>query len=131
MKRNICLISRSLYPSNINLHCQNMKTFEGWGRFWDNIILIAQNNSDKYILNSHKNVYGCLLPIIRNKYLNVIIFTLNGLIQIHKLNKQYKFNLFQASDPGAALLAWIASRIYNKKFLFEVQGDILIFLIHH
>lgn len=127
MKKNICLISRSLYPDNISLHTQNIKTFEGWGRFWDNIIIIAQSNSEKKVLSDYKNIKGYLMPLVNNKYLNIISFTINGLSTINKLNKKYHFDLFQASDPGGAILAYLASRIYKKPFLFEIQGEIFDF----
>jgi len=127
MKRNICLIARSIYPNEIKTHTQNMKTFEGWGIFWDNIIIIAQNNSNKSVLSSYKNIYGYLMPLAKNKYINILYFTIKGLLSIHKLNKEYKFDIFQASDSGGAILAFIASKLYKKKFLFEVQGDIFDF----
>jgi glycosyltransferase involved in cell wall biosynthesis len=104
-----------------------MKTFEGWGVFWDNIVVVAQNNSKVSVSSRYKNIYGYLMPLINNKYLNILYFTIKGLILIKKLNKEYKFDLFQASDPGGAILAFVASRLFNKKFLFEVQGEIFDF----
>lgn len=122
--KNICLISRSAYPFPISRHTQNMKTFEGWMKFWNKIIIISQCDSKKIQRSSHKRIYGVLLPLTSNKYFNVIYFTFSGILQIRKLFKKYKFEIFQASDAGGATLALLASKIYNKKFIFEVQGDI-------
>jgi glycosyltransferase involved in cell wall biosynthesis len=47
-----------------------------------------------------------------------------GVLKIKKLNQQYSFEVFQASDAGGAFLALIASKIYRRKFIFEIQGDI-------
>jgi glycosyltransferase involved in cell wall biosynthesis len=122
--KSICLISRSIYPHPVSKHSQNMQTFEGWLRFWDNVVIIAQNNSTDLKTSLHKKILGVLIPMISNKYLNVINFTLLGILQINKLNKKYSFEVFQASDAGGAFLALIASKIYKKKFIFEIQGDI-------
>ena len=124
INKSICLISRSSYPFPISRHTQNMQTFEGWMRFWEKIVIISQCNSKKIQKSQHKRIYGVLLPIIFNKYLNVIYFTFFGLFEIRKLYKEYNFEIFQASDAGGAMLALIASKIYRKKFIFEVQGDI-------
>ena len=51
-------------------------------------------------------------------------FTFFGLFEIHRLFKKYNFEVFQASDAGGATLALLASKIYKKKFIFEIQGDI-------
>jgi len=122
--KNICLISRSSYPFPISKHTQNMQTFEGWMRFWENIIIVSQCDSNKIQRSYHKRIYGVLLPLILNKYLNVIYFTFFGIFEIRKLFKKYNFEIFQASDAGGAILALLVSRIYRKKFIFEVQGDI-------
>lgn len=122
--KNICLISRSCYPFPISRHTQNMQTFVGWMRFWDNIIIISQCQSNKVERSYHKRIYGVLLPLISNKYLNVVYFTFFGIFEIRRLFKKYNFEIFQASDAGAATLALIASKIFKKKFIFEVQGDI-------
>ena len=74
--------------------------------------------------SQYKNIYGVLLPLIANKYLNVFYFTFFGFFKIRLLNKKYNFEVFQASDAGAATLALIVSKVYGKKFIFEVQGDI-------
>jgi glycosyltransferase involved in cell wall biosynthesis len=123
-KKNICLISRSTYPFPISKHTQNMQTFEGWMRFWDNIVIVSQCNANEVQRSHHKRIYGVLLPLISNKYLNVIYFTFFGIFEIRKLLTKYNFDIFQASDAGGATLALIASKIYRKKFVFEVQGDI-------
>ena len=123
-KKNICLISRSIYPFPISKHTQNMQTFEGWMRFWDNIVIVSQCNANEVQRSQHKKIYGVLLPLISNKYLNVIYFTFFGIFEIRKLLTKYNFEIFQASDAGGATLALIASKIYRKKFVFEVQGDI-------
>lgn len=122
--RNICLISRSLYPHPISRHTQNMKTFEGWSRIWTNVIVVSQCQSNETHVSRHKNIHGVLLPLIKNKYFNVIYFTIIGLFRIRLLHRQYDFDIYQASDAGGAILALIASKIYGKKFIFEVQGDI-------
>jgi glycosyltransferase involved in cell wall biosynthesis len=122
--KNICLISRSCYPFPISKHTQNMQTFVGWMRFWDNIIIISQCQSNKVERSYHKRIYGVLLPLISNKYLNVVYFTFFGIFEIRRLFKKYNFEIFQASDAGAATLALLASKIFKKKFIFEVQGDI-------
>jgi L-malate glycosyltransferase len=109
------------------MHTQNMKTFEGWGVVCNNVVILSQNYSDKYMESSHKNINGYLMPFIKNKYLNILYFTLNGLRLIIRLNHKYKFDLIQASDAGGAILALIVSKLYKKKFLFEVQGDIFDF----
>ena len=49
------------------------------------------------------NIYGFLLPLIANKYLNVFYFTFVGFLKIKQLNKKYNFEVFQASDAGAVL----------------------------
>jgi len=128
--KNICLISRSLYPHPISKHTQNMQTFEGWLRFWTNIVIVSQCRSSKLRTSHHKNIHGTLLPILKNKYFNVIYFTIVGIYRIRQLHKQYDFDIYQASDAGGAILALIASRIYNKKFVFEVQGDIFDYPSH-
>lgn len=120
----ICLISRSTYPLPMSNHTQNMHTFEGWSRFWDTILVISQCNEKKVQENYHKKIHGVFLPLITNKYLNVVYFTLFGIFQIKKLSTKYNIDIFQASDAGGAALALILSRIYRKKFIFEVQGDI-------
>ena len=122
--KNICLVSRSTYPYPISEHTQNMQTFEGWMRFWDNIIIVSQCKNSEIKISSHKNIYGVLLPLISNKYLNVFYFTFFGFFEIRKLFLKYNFEVFQASDAGGAILALVASKIYKKKFIFEVQGDI-------
>ena len=124
LKKNICLISRSTYPKTISKHTQNMQTFEGWMRFWENIVIVSQSKSKQMQTSRHKNIYGVLLPLIANKYLNVFYFTFFGFFKIRLLNKKYNFEVFQASDAGAATLALIVSKVYGKKFIFEVQGDI-------
>ena len=124
LNNNICLISRSAYPHPIGRHTQNMKTFEGWMRFWKNIVIVSQSRSKKIQTSQHKNIYGILLPLITNKYLNVIYFTFVGFFEIKQLNKKYNFEVFQASDAGGAILALIVSKLYRKKFIFEIQGDI-------
>ena len=124
LNNNICLISRSAYPHPIGRHTQNMQTFEGWMRFWKNIVIVSQSRSKKIQTSQHKNIYGILLPLIANKYLNVFYFTFVGFLKIKQLNKKYNFEVFQASDAGAAALALIVSKVYGKKFIFEVQGDI-------
>jgi glycosyltransferase involved in cell wall biosynthesis len=101
-----------------------MQTFEGWMRFWDNIVIVSQCNANEVQRSHHKRIYGVLLPLISNKYLNVIYFTFFGIFEIRKLLTKYNFDIFQASDAGGATLALIASKIYRKKFVFEVQGDI-------
>ena len=123
-KKNICLISRSVYPHPISKHTQNMQTFEGWMKFWENIVIVSQSKSKQMQTSRHKNIYGVLLPLIANKYLNVFYFTFFGFFKIRLLNKKYNFEVFQASDAGAATLALIVSKVYGKKFIFEVQGDI-------
>ena len=122
--KSICLISRSIYPHPISKHSQNMQTFEGWLRFWENVVIIAQNQSKDIKISSYNKVSGVLLPLISNKYLNIGYFTLLGIFEINKLYKKYSFEVFQASDAGGAFLALLASKIYQKKFIFEIQGDI-------
>jgi len=122
--KNICLISRSIYPHPVIEHTQNMQTFEGWLRFWGNVVIIAQNKSKEEKTSSHHRILGVLLPLISNKYLNIIYFTILGILKIKKLNQQYSFEVFQASDAGGAFLALIASKMYRRKFIFEIQGDI-------
>ena len=122
--KSICLISRSSYPFPISKHTQNMQTFEGWSRFWDNIVVLSQSQSNIKKESTHNKIYGVLLPLLSNKYLNVIYFTIFGIFEINRLFKKYNFEVFQASDVGGATLAFLASKIYNKKFIFEIQGDI-------
>ena len=122
--KSICLISRSIYPHPISKHSQNMQTFEGWSRFWENVVIIAQSQSKDIKISSYNKVSGVLLPLISNKYLNIGYFTLLGIFEINKLYKKYSFEVFQASDAGGAFLALLASKIYQKKFIFEIQGDI-------
>jgi glycosyltransferase involved in cell wall biosynthesis len=122
--KNICLISRSSYPFPISKHTQNMQTFEGWMRVWENIVIVSQCESNKIQRSNHKRIYGVLLPLILNKYLNVFYFTFFGIFEIRKLFNTYDFEIFQASDAGGGILALLASKIYRKKFIFEVQGDI-------
>ena len=86
-RKAICLVSRSKYPHPISQHSQNMKTFEGWSRFWDDIVIIAQTDAKGVQVSKHKNILGALLPLIKNKYLNVIYFQILGIFQIRKLMK--------------------------------------------
>ena len=127
--KSICLISRSSYPFPISKHTQNMQTFDGLSRFWDNVVILSQCQSNIKKESSHKKIYGVLLPLISNKYLNIAYFTFFGILEIHRLFKKYNFEVFQASDSGGAILAFLASKIYNKKFIFEIQGDIFDFPI--
>jgi L-malate glycosyltransferase len=120
----ICLISRSTYPLPMKSHTQNMHTFEGWSRFWDTVLVISQCHEKKIQINHHKKIYGVFMPLKSNRYLNVIYFTFIGIFQIKKLFKKHEIDIFQASDAGGAALAFIMSRVYGKKFIFEVQGDI-------
>ena len=122
--KNICLISRSIYPHPISSHTQNMQTFDGWARFWSNVVIVSQCRSNAKQTSSHNKIYGVLLPLIANRYLNVIYFTVFGLFEINRLFKKYNFEVFQASDAGGGLLALIASKIYKRKYIFEIQGDI-------
>ena len=62
----------------------------------------------------------CNLPQI----LNISFVFCFGFFKIRKLIKKYNFEVFQASDAGGAILALIVSKLYRKKFIFEVQGDI-------
>jgi len=128
--KNICLISRSIYPHPISKHTQNMQTFEGWLRYWNNVVIVSQCHSKEIRISQHKDIYGVLLPVITNKYLNVAYFTFLGLFKIKQLNAKYDFDIYQASDAGGAILALIASKIYGKKFVFEVQGDIFNYPSH-
>ena len=130
LNNNICLISRSAYPHPIARHTQNMQTFEGWMRFWKNIVIVSQSRSKKIQTSKHKNIYGFLLPLIANKYLNVLYFTFFGFFKIRQLIKKYNFEVFQASAAGGAILALIVSKLYRKKFIFEVQGDIFDYPSH-
>ena len=98
--KNICLISRSIYPHPISKHTQNMQTFEGWLRFWTNVVIVSQCRSSKLRTSQHKNIHGVLLPILKNKYFNVVYFTIAGLYKIRQLHKQYDFDIYQASDAG-------------------------------
>ena len=123
-KKVICLISRSIYPMPMSSHTQNMHTFEGWSRFWDTILVLSQCKAKTVQESRHKKIHGVFIPLINNKYLNVIYFTFLGIFQIVKLSKKHHIDIFQASDAGGATLAFILSRIYHKKFIFEVQGDI-------
>ena len=125
--KSICLISRSIYPYPISKHAQNMQTFEGWLRFWENVVVIAQIKSKDRKISSHNKILGVLIPLILNKYFNIIYFTFFGILEIYKLDKKYSFEVFQASDAGGAFLALIASKIYQRKFIFEIQGDIFDF----
>jgi len=122
--KSICLISRSVYPHPIKKHTQNMQTFDGWARFWDNVVVLSQCQSNHKQTSFHNKIYGVLLPLIPNKYLNVIYFTFVGIYEIKRLTKKYNFDIFQASDAGGAALALLASKIYKRKFVFEIQGDI-------
>ena len=107
-----------------------MQTFEGWLRHWNNVVIVSQCHSKEIRISQHKGIYGVLLPVITNKYLNVAYFTFLGLFKIKKLNAKYDFDIYQASDAGGAILALIASKIYGKKFVFEVQGDIFDYPSH-
>jgi glycosyltransferase involved in cell wall biosynthesis len=122
--KSICLISRSIYPHPIGLHTQNMQTFEGWLRFLEKVVIIAQTESKVKETSSYNSISGVLLPLILNKYFNIVYFTIFGIFEINKLNKKYSFEVFQASDAGGAFLALLASKFYKKKFIFEIQGDI-------
>ena len=121
---NICLVSRSIYPYPIEKHTQNMQTFEGWLRFFNNVVVVSQCRSKTIKKSQYKNIFGTLLPLIKNRYINVVYFNIYGLIQALRLNKIYRFDIFQASDAGGAFLAYLASRATGAKFVFEVQGDI-------
>ena len=123
-KENICLISRSIYPKCLADHSQNILTFNGWLRFWDTVTIIAQNSSNRSINSSVGNIYGFLLPSLRNRYLNFVLFNILAILKIYSLNKKSNFKAFQASDAGAAFAAYFLSRVLRKKFIFEVQGDI-------
>jgi len=101
-----------------------MQTFEGWLRFWGNIVILSQCHAEETQISRHKNTYGVLLPLVANKYLNVLYFTFFGFFKIRQLIKKYNFEVFQASDAGGAILALIVSKLYRKRFIFEVQGDI-------
>ena len=128
--KNICLISRSIYPHPISKHIQNMQTFEGWLRYWNNVVIISQCHSKEVRKSQYKNIFGVLLPLVSNKYINVIYFTFFGLFKIKQISAKYDFDIYQASDAGGAILALIASKIYGKKFIFEVQGDIFNYPSH-
>jgi glycosyltransferase involved in cell wall biosynthesis len=123
-QKNICLINRSIYPHPISKHAQNMKTFEGWMRFWDGIVIISQSRYKEIKSSKHKRITGVLLPAKSNKYLNIFFFSIKGFFEINKLNKKYNFEVYQASDPGGAMLAFLMSKLYKKKFIMEIQGDI-------
>ena len=123
-KKVICLISRSIYPMPMSSHKQNMHTFEGWSRFWDTILVLSQSKANKVQESHFKKIHGVFIPLINNRYLNVLYFTCLGIFEIMKLSKKHDIDIFQASDAGGATLAFILSRIYRKKFIFEVQGDI-------
>ena len=122
--RNICHISRSIYPSNISAHKQNILNFRAWLKIWSNIVVIAQSEQKSLVKSSEKNIQGIFLPLKKNRYLNVIFFTICGFNKARKLNRELNFDLFQASDVGGAIMALSLSKFYKKKFLFEVQGDI-------
>jgi glycosyltransferase involved in cell wall biosynthesis len=107
-----------------------MQTFEGWLRFWGNIVIVSQCQTKETQTGWHNNIYGVLLPLIANKYLNVLYFTFFGFFKIRQLIKVYNFEVFQASDAGGAILALIVSKLYRKKFIFEVQGDIFDYPSH-
>ena len=128
--KNICLISRSIYPHPISKHIQNMQTFEGWLRYWNNVVIISQCHSKEVRKSQYKNIFGVLLPLVSNKYINVIYFTFFGLFKIKQISAKYDFDIYQASDAGGAILGLIASKIYGKKFIFEVQGDIFNYPSH-
>ena len=96
-KKNICLISRSVYPHPISKHTQNMQTFEGWMRFWENVVILSQSKSKQIQTSRHKNIYGVLLPLFANKYLNVFYFTFFGFLKIRLLNKKYNFEVLLES----------------------------------
>jgi glycosyltransferase involved in cell wall biosynthesis len=123
-QKNICLIGRSIYPYPISKHSQNMRTFQGWSIFWKEIVLVCQCSSKKIQKSQYKNIYGVLIPFISNKYLNMIYFTFVGFFELKKLVKRHNFEVYQASDPGGAFLALIMSKLYKKKFIMEIQGDI-------
>ena len=114
-EKNICLISRSIYPHPISKHTQNMKTFEGWLRYWANVVVISQCKSRELCVSRYKNIHGVLLPLMKNKYFNVAYFTITGLYKVRQLHKHYNFEIYQASDAGGAMLALVASKIYGKK----------------
>ena len=128
--KNICLISRSIYPHPISKHTQNMQTFEGWLRYWNHVVIISQCHSKEVRKSQYKNIFGVLLPLVSNKYINVIYFTFFGLFKIKQISAKYDFDIYQASDAGGAILGLIASKIYGKKFIFEVQGDIFNYPSH-
>ena len=89
LKKNICLISRSAYPHPISKHTQNMQTFEGWMRFWEDIVILSQCKSNKIQRSHNGKIYGVLLPLISNKYLNILYFTFFGIFEIRRLQKKY------------------------------------------
>jgi len=125
MPKRICLVTRSLYPYPISKHTQNMRTFEGWHKFFDDIVIITQGEGKNIKIDSYKKyIYAVLLPYFKNKYINLLLFTILSIIQIIKLNKKYQFDIIQTSDAGGSIAAYISSIFLRKKFLFEVQGEI-------
>ena len=124
IRKNLCLISRSVYPIHIKDHSQNIITFNGLQEYWDQIHVFAQSKNKAIKKSIFGGIQGVFFPIKKNKYINVLSFTFQGILIISKYHKKNKYEIFQASDAGGAFLALILSRIYKKKFLFEIQGDI-------
>ena len=109
-------------------HTQNMSTFIAWCKFWNSVVVFAQSRVNETVTNNYKkSVIGFLVPVKKNKYFNVLYFTIIGFYKLNNLNKKFDFSVFQASDAGAGILALLLSKIHKKKFVFEIQGDIFEF----
>ena len=115
-KKVICLISRSIYPMPMSSHTQNMHTFEGWSRFWDTILVLSQSKANKVQESHFKKIHGVFIPLINNKYLNVLYFTFLGIFQIMKLSKKISLDIDITfpTNLSIALCLPISSPINNK-----------------
>ena len=103
-EKNICLISRSVYPHPISKHTQNMKTFEGWLRYWANVVVISQCQSSELCASQYKNIHGVLA--ITNK---------KEITRIKSICKKYKQDLIQLGRLKNVQFMTISVRKKTKK----------------
>jgi len=124
-KKNLCLVSRSVYPNIFSDHTQNLRTFNEWRSFWDGICVLSQTESKKSVFyNGENNINAVLLPKKRNQLKNLLYFFFFGIKEIYFLNRKYKFLAFQASDTPSAVVCYLARLVFGGKFIYEIQGDI-------
>jgi len=125
IEKNLCLINKAVYPRDFSSHKQNLDTFNGWLETINHLHVISQTHTKKTVFSDLGKITSALLPKRESRIFNLLTFYILGALELHKTNKRKNFFAFQASDPAAAVLSYYASEIYNKIFIFEIQGDIL------